>query len=304
MTLRQNKVSHHHSISDLYRSLNIPVEQEVDFTIHSLLDLHQKIPFRSPTFRTDYYSFVFIKDGSGSYTTDNKTFRTTSGTIYFTNPGHLKSFEITSLREAYIITFTESFLKEQIHPNVFEEFPFLLAETVEPATLPLGEFKIYEQLYLQIKSEFENSSPYKYKVIGNLFVVLLLRIKERFWREYDPLKEGGRSSDIVRQFLKSLEKQYRNLTIGQRNTLWQVQDYAYEQELHPNYFGTVIKSKTGKSVNQWITEKTILEAQALLKNSSITAKQIGQHLGFSEPTHFSSYFKKYTGQTPNNFRKT
>ncbi|MCB0745723.1 MAG: AraC family transcriptional regulator, partial [Ignavibacteriae bacterium] len=104
----------HHKISDLYKSLNLPIEQEMDFTIHFLPAIHSKTPFKSPVFRADYFSFVFIKEGSGKYTIDDKIFPFDSQTIYFTNPGHIKSFEIENSKDAYIITLTESFLRENV----------------------------------------------------------------------------------------------------------------------------------------------------------------------------------------------
>ncbi|MEM9298182.1 MAG: AraC family transcriptional regulator [Bacteroidota bacterium] len=294
----------HHTISDLYRALNLPIDQETDFTIHFLPDIHPEVPFTSPTFRANYYSFVFVKDGRGTYTTDNKVFKTEPGTIYFTNPGHIKAFHLEELNDVFIITLTEAFLKEQVHQKVFDEFPFLLAETVPPSTLPSLEFKEFEQLYLQIAKEFKKNSPLKYKIISNLFVVILLKIKEKFWKGYNPIEEGDRSSEIVKLFKHNLEKHYRRLLSGEEEYIFQVQDYANLQKLHPNYLSTVIKSKTGKSVNSWIAEKTISEAQAMLKNSNLTAKEIGFTLGFSEATHFSSYFKRHTGDTPNNYRKS
>ena len=293
----------HHSIADLYRALGMPIEQEMDFTIHFLPAIHTEIPFKSPLFRANYYSFVFVKDGHGHYITDNEVYPTAPGTVYFTNPGHIKGFEMNELKDAYIITLTEAFLKANVHPDIFEEFPFLLAERVPPCTLVPEEFAAFESLYMQIWKEYHGDSAYKNKILGNLFVVLLLKIKERFWKGYNPIDEGDRSSQIVKQFKQSMERHFRSLIEGQMDYHYQVQDYANEQRLHPNYLSHVIKSKTGKSVNQWMVEKLIGEARAMLRNSQMTAKEIGYRLGFSEPTHFNSYFKKHTGQTPGAYRK-
>jgi AraC-like DNA-binding protein len=65
----------------------------------------------------------------------------------------------------------------------------------------------------------------------------------------------------------------------------------------------VIKTKTGKPISTWITEKTIAEAKSLLQNSSTSIKEIAFMLGFSEANHFSNYFKKYTNTSPVLFRK-
>lgn len=279
------------------------IDEKTDFTIHNLKDIHLELPFKSPLFRPNFFSFVFVKDGRGKYTTDDLNFETCPGTIYFTNPGHYKSHEWFEIKEVYLITLSESFLKENVHPDVFEEFPFLLAETVHPRILSPDAFFEFEQLYLQINREYISKSPYRNRLIGNLFVVLLLKIKEYFWKDYNPIYEGNRSSQIVKTFRRMLEQHYRNLSSGKAHQVFRVQDYADELNLHPNYLSNVIKSKTGKPIGTWIAEKTIAEAKALLQNSSTSIKEIAFLLGFSEASHFSNYFKKYTDISPVLYRK-
>lgn len=289
------------SIQELYRYLNLPVDkidEKTEFAIHNLKDIHAELPYRSPLFKINYFSFLFVKNAKGRYSTDEQYFDTQPGTIYFTNPGHYKSFEWEKIEEVYQINLSESFLKENVHPNIFDEFSFLLAETVPPRNLTPEIFAEFEQLYLQILKEYISHSPYRNRLIGNLFVVLLLKIKEYFWHDYNPIYEGNRSSVIVKNFRMLLEKHYRDLSKGLVEKAYRVQDYADAQSLHPNYLNNVITTKTGKSVGTWIAEKTIAEAKSLLQNSSSSVKEISYLLGFSESTHFSNYFKKHTGISP------
>jgi AraC family transcriptional regulator, transcriptional activator of pobA len=295
------------SLYETYKNLGLPVDsidQSFDFTINNLAEIHSQAPFKSSVYRPSYFSFVFVKDANGKYITDDLTFETVPGTIYFTNPGHLKAFEWFRVQELYLITFSESFLKENVHPEIFEEFPFLLAETVRPRTLDPEAFGEFEKLYLQILNEYKGTSPFRKRIIGNLFVVLLLKIKEYFWSDYNPIYEGNRSSQIVKIFKENLEKHYRDLAEGKVQVVFQVQDYARLQSLNANYLSNVIKTKTGKTISSWIADKTIAEAKSLLKNSSISIKEVAFRLGFTEANHFSNYFKKYTSLTPNAFRKT
>jgi len=304
-TPAENILSFNNLLS-LYTYLGLPVEKidaKSQFTIHNLEDIHADLPYRSPVFRANFYSFVFSKTAHGKYTTGELSFCTEPGTIYFTNPGHYKSFEWKVLGEVYLLTLSESFLKENVHPNIFQEFSFLLAETVPPRVLKPEVYAEFEQLYLQILKEYFSHSPYRNRMIGNLFVVILLKIKEYFWEEYNPIYEGNRSSQIVKNFKKLLEQHYRDLLGGKEEKALRVQDYAAAQNLHPNYLSNVIKSKTGKSIHTWITDKTISEARALLQNSEISIKEIAWRLGFSESTHFSNYFKKYTDLSPAAWRK-
>ncbi|MGD1847571.1 MAG: helix-turn-helix domain-containing protein [Salibacteraceae bacterium] len=294
----------HQSISDLYQSLDLPVTQDLEFTVHSLSEIHDALPFRSPIFRADYFSFVFVKCGQGAYTLDEQEFKFQERTLYFTNPGHIKSFFIEACDDAYIVTLTESFLRENVHPDIFGEFPFLLAETVPPIQLSEADFSEFETLYLQLYREFNQLSHFKSKILSSLFVVLLLKIKEQFWNTYDPIAEGDGNSRIVRAFQQRLEEHFTGLTELGHEHVWQVQDYAHDLHLHPNYFTQVIKAKTGRSAHQWIADRMVSSAKALLKSTDLSAKEIGFRLGFAEATHFSRFFKKQAGLTPGAYRRS
>lgn len=295
----------HHKISDLYKTLDLTFEREVDFAIFSIPDIHPEIPYKSPVLQADYFSFILTKDGSGIYSLDNNTFPFGSESFYFTNPGHVKSYELIESKEAYIITLTEKFLVENVHSEIFGEFPFLLAEVIPPKKLLQNELAEFEVLYKQILSESQKDSKYKYRVLGNLVTVLLLKINENFWSDYNPIEEGNRNSQIVKSFKQLLETESRKMAENELNdSKLQVQYFADKLCLHPNYLNSVIKSKTGRTVNDWVSERAIFVAKTLLINTSYSSKEIAYRLGFSEPTHFSRFFKNHTLLSPNAFRKS
>lgn len=301
---RNEEIKLYGTLSSFYQALGIPFTQEMEFTIHATEKLRRQYPGKSPLFRANYYTFMLIREGYGRYIIDSHTFDTKPHTIYFTNPGHVKGFEIIQPYHGHLITFSEKFLKQYIGDGVFDEFPFLLAETVPPHYLDAAPFATFAALCTQMTSEYQGESPYKYKILGGLTAVFLLKIKAMFWDDYDPQAEGSHASPIVTAFKKNLESHFRALAAGETDQILQVQDFAQMQNLHPNYFSTVIKSKTGKTVNTWISEKTIAEAQALLAQTSQPIKEIAYRLGFQEPTHFSRFFKKHTNLTPSAFRRT
>jgi len=295
----------HHKISDLYKTLGLPFDQEIDFTILSIPAIHPQIPFKSPILRADYFSFILTKEGSGVYWLDDNKFPFDSQTIYFTNPGHLKSYELNESKDAFIITLSEKFLRENVHPEIYGEFPFLLAEIVPPKKLAQNDFDEFETLYSQILKEFKKESRYKNKILGNLFMVMLLKIKERFWTAYNPMEEGRRGSQIVKSFKNLLETEFKEVTRSNHNDgKLRAHYFAKKLNLHPNYLNSVIKSKTGTTVNDWISKRTLSGAKSLLLNTPYSSKEIAYKLGFSESTHFSRFFKKHTGLSPNTFRKS
>lgn len=294
----------HHKISDLYKTLGLPYAQEIDFTILSIPDIHPEIPFKSPILQADYFSFILTKDGAGVYSLDDNKFPFDSHSFYFTNPGHIKFYELHESKEALIITLSDKFLQENIHLEIYEEFPFLLAEKSPPHQLSESEFEEFEILYQQILKEFEKDSPYKDKILGHLFTVLLIKVKENFWSTYDPIEEGNRDSQIVKSFKKQLEKAFKRVLHDDSSEVkLQAQYFAEKLNLHPNYLNSVIKSKTGRTLNDWISKRTFSLAKALLLNTSLSSKEIAYKLGFSESTHFGRFFKKHTNKSPNTFRK-
>ncbi len=294
----------HHKISDLYKTLGLSFTQEIDFTILSVPAIHPQIPFKSPILKADYFSFILTKQGSGVYWLDDNKFPFNSQSIYFTNPGHLKSYELFDSKEALIVVVSENFLRDYVHPEIYEEFPFLLAEIVPPKQLGKYDFDEFDALYNQLLKEFKKDSAYKNKILGNICSILLLKIKEKFWVNYNPIEEGKRDSQIVKSFKRLLDVEFKLLPDNKAvNTRLQVPYFAEKLSLHPNYLNSVIKSKTGITVYDWISKRTLSVAKSLLINTPHSSKEIAYLLGFTEPTHFSRFFKKQTHYSPNTFRK-
>jgi hypothetical protein len=48
-------------------------------------------------------------------------------------------------------------------------------------------FEKFDRLGAQLLDEFQGDSSYKAQILGSLVRVMLLKIKEMFWRHYDPL---------------------------------------------------------------------------------------------------------------------
>jgi len=305
--MKEEKIKVFNSNYELYKHLNISVEKidiNTDFTAFYVNDLMKPLPFKSPVCRLNYFVFNFIKQGRGNYTIDEKSFEIKPYTIYFTNSGHCRVFEWTEADEVFLITVSESFLKANVHRDIFDEFPFLLSESYPARVVSPLIFAEFEHFYKQIHKEYTSYTPYRTRLIGTLLVAILLKIKEYFWLDYNPINEGNRSSQIVKNFKRLLEKHYRDLHSGKVNQVYRVQDYADAQNLHPNYLSNVIKSKTERPIGSWITEKTIIEAKSLLQNSNVSVKEIAYCLGFSDAAHFANYFKKHTNTSPLTFRKT
>ena len=293
------------TLFEQYTALNLPTNllgQDRDFTIFNLNDLKRTYPFQIPVSRLNFFIFIFVKNGWGYHKVDDISYKIEPGTVYITNPGHWRSFDWHHADHVCLITLSESFLKENIHNEIFNEFPFLLSQTFLGKKIEDANFSEFELLYKQIKSTHLAKSAYRKRMVGSLFVVLLLKIKEHFFECFNVSNESDRSSAIVSNFKILLEKHYRDLATGQSKYLYQIPDYASKLQLHPNYLNSVIKIKTGRPISYWMAEKNITEARSMLINTNVSIKLIAYRLGFTRPTHFSSFFKRHTGYSPVEFR--
>jgi AraC family transcriptional activator of pobA len=267
---------------------SIPVSQ---FAIHYLKTDPAGISYGSSVCRSGFYSFVFTKKISVQH-----------AALHFVPTGHCRSFAWENIQEACMVTLNEQFLNEYVHPNAFEAFPFLLGDALPLQIEKTETISMLDHLYGQIYQEYYTASAYGNKIIGNLLMILFLKIKEYF-PDVHPASGLDRRSQIVHTFKLTLESHYRDLLNGTGQKIFRVQDYAIAQNLNPNYLNCVVKSKTGKPASTWITDKTISEAKSLLSNSSISIKEIAYLLGFAESNHFSNYFKKHTRLSPVSYRK-
>ncbi|UII26933.1 helix-turn-helix domain-containing protein [Fulvivirga maritima] len=294
------------NLHEFYEKMGItqtPNSSVNGFTIHHVQDSIRKLPYRTQSFRPNYYNFLFSKDGDGSYTIDDHAFPVKNRTVYFTNPGNFRTFEWTRLTDARLITFDEAFLKEYTDSDIFEKFPYLLTETVRPRVLTQDQFARVERLYNLIEQEFLSPSAFQNKVIGSLLVGLLWIIKEYCYLDYNPIYEGNRSSQIVKDFKLNVEQYFKEVLEGRMEQPMRVQYFADQQNLHVNYLSNVISNKTGKPMLYWINEKAISTAKILLQNPSLSIKEISNQMGFLESAHFSNYFKKQSGDSPATYRK-
>lgn len=72
--------------------------------------------------------------------------------------------------------------------------------------------------------------------------------------------------------------------------------------ISPVYLSTVFKTKTGRKFKDFLAEARVRHARERLKDPRSRVAEIADELGYSEPKHFASMFKRRTGMTPSQFR--
>lgn len=71
----------------------------------------------------------------------------------------------------------------------------------------------------------------------------------------------------------------------------------------PNYISQTLNETMGTHFFDYVNERRVNEAKTLLQNSNQTVLSIAMQVGFNSKSAFYSAFKKYTQQTPSQFKQ-
>lgn len=74
--------------------------------------------------------------------------------------------------------------------------------------------------------------------------------------------------------------------------------------LSPNYFSSIFKKELGTSFLEYLNRYRIEKSMELLQNTSLKTYEIAFRCGFSDEGYYGKTFKKYTGKTPNEYKKS
>ena len=71
--------------------------------------------------------------------------------------------------------------------------------------------------------------------------------------------------------------------------------------MNPNYLSQLIKKKTGKTYQNYVTELRIGHAEKLLKETNLKIYEVCEAVGYHDVRHFSDLFERITGKKPSDY---
>jgi two-component system response regulator YesN len=83
-----------------------------------------------------------------------------------------------------------------------------------------------------------------------------------------------------------------------------LESLAFEVSISVSYIGALLKKNMGTSFIKHLTALRMDKAKELLNNPEMKIIDIAEHLGYIDPYYFSHCFKKYTGVSPKDFRRS
>ncbi len=225
-----------------------------------------------------HYLLIFIKKGLAYIRRGEKEIWAEKNTLLLYHPGEAQ--ELVFLKEesteASWIVFSGSQAEE-----ILAELNLDVVKTANLSGDTVGP------IVQQLLQELPESNIYQDELLNSLLLQALARTAQN-----RALKE---SSAGIESVIKKIGLEYN------KNTPASV--YARECGISLSHFMRLFKQSTGTSPHDFRLKLRIEAAKALLKNTDCTLTVIANQVGFKDPFHFSSYFKKITGLSPQKFRE-
>ena len=178
-------------------------------------------------------------------------------------------------------------------------YEFFSYTSTEALHLSAQEVEVFRGVLTLIEQELHRAIDKHTRELIVSNVELLLNYCLRFYdRQFITREEINHS--VVKKFLHLLDE-YLN-TQSEQEGLPTVAYFADKCCLSTGYFGTLVKTETGRTAKDLINDRILSKSKELLQSEMLSVSQVSSLLGFEYPQHFIRFFKSHTGKTPAQWR--
>lgn len=260
-----------------------------------VFDANRHFAVRYPH-RHDFFEVLYLKQGSGYHIIDSNKYEIKPPCVFFMSPGQAHRLELSHDIDGFIYIFTSEFYQlGKSNENSLLELPFFftLQQTNPPLIINSPSDKTFiESLFVKatleaLKTDYSTSLMHAY-------LNLILAYLAQLYTVESTTMPKGKGHLLVKKLYQLIEENYQNN--------YNVNQYAEMLHVSPTYLTQTTKSLTGKTSNEILHDKLILEIKRLLTQTTLDVQEISAMLNFADQSYFTKFFKKATGETPLKFR--
>ncbi len=155
------------------------------------------------------------------------------------------------------------------------------------------------QVLINMRDEFTEEKRLTHQVVRAQMILIYTLLLQY----YDEISDGVTENVKKRNIAIERAMIYINRNLGEDITLDNLASIA---NMNKTYFSTTFKRVTGKTVWEYILNMRVELAISYLvtEKSKYNITEIAEMCGFNNATNFNKTFKKITGKTPTEFKKT
>ena len=275
-------------------NIGILGDESKQFWMEELCGLMDRLPILSQPHRQNFYMLMLIENTFGEIAVDNYCISlnyTTAAIII--KPNCISYLDLQTQATGYIICFTEQFFSLRYNTNILYQFSFLKREAESHIYLPDRACVPWRGLIELCYEEFKLGRPDAATALRSYLNIILVELDRLY-----PPSEAQHNKNIKQEKIQQFETLIdRHFKLNKMPSY-----YADQLNLSPNYLNKICRSETGQTAGALIRKRIIVEAQRLLKYTSLSVNEVANELGYESLSYFVTSFKKQTGQTPEQFR--
>ena len=179
----------------------------------------------------------------------------------------------------------------QVHPLLF---PFVHGQSggLMQLTVPAARQPLWASVIDSIEAELaDRHEGYRQAALA-LLTLLLIDIARLASDVVGDLRRSG--EPLLAEVFTVIDRH-----LGEPLSL---RDVARELGMTPGHLTTVVRRRTGRTVQEWIIERRMAEARSLLADTDMPVGEIARRIGISDPGYFSRLFRRTHGASPRQWR--
>lgn len=245
--------------------------------------------------RAEKYMVHYVDKGAGKHTVDLHEYPMHPGAFLFIGPRQILRYDPSRSYGGFLIEFSEDFLFAGDTPVNKRSIAHLFDHHDGTSTLDARRNRELITFFELVLKEYQHcNDALRPDILRSSLSLLLLHASRLLAQQSLETVNTNSGYQHYQSFRKHLSEQVG----GSRNA----SDFAKEIGITYKYLNDLCKLYSGSTAKDIIDGERIAEAQRLLVRDQLSVREAARLVGFTDVSNFRKYFKKFTGQTPREFR--
>lgn len=247
--------------------------------------------------RNNYYSLIWIKEGSGKVKVDFTEYDFDKNNLFAFSPYQPFMFLGKKIKGIAIYFHPDFFC---IHKHQ-TELPCLFNNIYQRPYTFLNENSVtfFSLLIDQMKGELKNGKLVQSEILVSYLKIFLINVS-RLKMEQQP-HEVALTGDLKKPFILQTLKDTIEKDFKKKHS---ARDYADALNISTKALSKITKGHFNKTLTELISERIVIEAKRELYLTGKPVKEIAYDLGYEDEHYFSRFFKANADISPQLYRET